>query len=98
MVGTSNSAAEASLRSIAAKWIDQRMLGSHFIRHIDGNVGNNHVNNLQFVDLETALQHVNDWQVDWSMELSDAEELLVMDRVNHSRLLELFAAKVLEIK
>lgn len=97
MVGTSNSASEASLRSIAAKWFDQRMLGSHFIRHIDGNVENNHVNNLQFVNLETALQHVDDWEVDWSMELSDAEELLVMDKANHSRLLSLFAAKVLVI-
>ena len=37
------------------------------------------MNNLQWVSLAAAMEHVDDWKVDWDMNLTKEEIALVMD-------------------
>ena len=59
--------------SIMKKWNDQ---GS-FIRFLDGNPTNVALTNLECVSIEEAMKHVDDWKVDWDMNLTDKEIALV---------------------
>lgn len=49
-----------------------------FVRWIDGNASNNVVTNLAWVTLQDAMEHVDDWKVDWDMHLTKRERALVM--------------------
>lgn len=66
-------AATAATQSILSKWREQ----GEFIRFVDGNARNAAVSNMQFVTLRDAMRHVDDWKVDWDMELTQAECALV---------------------
>jgi hypothetical protein len=44
-----------------------------FVHHKDGNTGYNSLANLQWVGLDVAMRHANDWKVDWVCDLSSAE-------------------------
>jgi hypothetical protein len=61
--------------SILNKWKAQRT----FIRFMDGNIHNLMVSNLQYVGLLDALGHIDDWKVDWDLELTPEEIALVRD-------------------
>jgi hypothetical protein len=63
-------------KSIMDKWNKQGM----FIRHIDGNTLNNSFNNLVCVSLSDALAHIDDWKVDWCMDLTKKELHLVYNK------------------
>jgi hypothetical protein len=58
-----------STGSILAKW---RAQGS-FVRFIDGNIQNCAAANLEWVPLQQALLHFDEWKVDWDMELTSEE-------------------------
>ena len=63
-------------QSIIAKWKrqgDQR----GFIRFLDNNTGNCAVSNLEYVQLNDAMDHVHEWVVDWDIELTKEEIMLV---------------------
>jgi hypothetical protein len=62
--------------SIIHKWENH---GAPFIRHIDGNKGNDAAANLQIVPLPLALEHVDDWAVDWDLFLTKEEIAKVRD-------------------
>ena len=71
---TSNEKIERSLtNSILNKW----NANCGFVRHIDGNTENNSVSNLQWVTLPQAMEHVDDWTVDWTIGLTAEEISLV---------------------
>jgi hypothetical protein len=59
--------------SILNKWKAQRT----FIRFVDGNTKNCAVSNLHYVLLPDALDHIDNWKVDWDMELTEEEIALV---------------------
>ena len=61
------------INSIIMKW---RTQGS-FIRFIDGDKRNCTVSNLCYVSLEDAMNHIDDWVVDWDAELTRNEIRLV---------------------
>jgi len=61
--------------SILSKWREQQT----FVRFLDGDTLNCHVENLQYVPLKAALEHIDDWKVDWDMDLSAEEVALVLD-------------------
>ena len=59
--------------SILSKWRAQ----GFFIRFLDCNTHNCAASNLHFVSLKNAMDHIDDWKVDWDMELSPEEIALV---------------------
>lgn len=61
--------------AILRKW---RAQGT-FLRFLDGNVQNAAVTNMQYVTLGDAMAHVDDWVVDWDMDLTKAERLQVLN-------------------
>ena len=63
--------------SILRKWRKQKS----FIRFLDGDTRNCRVDNLAYVSLEDAMNHIEAWRVDWDMNLSRAEVALVFDDV-----------------
>ena len=50
-----------------------------FIRFMDGNVQNSHVDNLVFVGLEQCMKNISTWTADWDMDLTEEEVALVRD-------------------
>jgi len=66
----------------------------HFVRFIDGDEENCAAANLSYVELSDALQHVQDWSVDWSFYLTEAERAFVVSPANHDGLLAAFDAKL----
>lgn len=48
-----------------------------FIKFVDGNTQNCSIANLERVDLLVALEHIDEWKVDWDSGLSKKEEALV---------------------
>jgi len=50
--------------------IHPKFPGFSFFRFIDGNIQNPHFDNLTLVPFEEALRHVDDWAVDWDLELT----------------------------
>tara|TARA_B110000858_G_C17769145_1_gene458657 strand:+ start:1348 stop:1584 length:237 start_codon:yes stop_codon:yes gene_type:complete len=59
--------------SIIHKWKEQ----GQFIRFIDGDTRNCSVANLEFVSIKDAMSHIDDWKVDWDMNLTKKEIKLV---------------------
>ena len=55
------------------KWREQGC----FVRFIDGDTLNCAIANLEYVSLKEAMQHIDDWKVDWDMNLSASEIELV---------------------
>lgn len=66
-------------RRILIKWRRQIMENGGFLKHINGNVLDNHIPNLCLVRLDDALHNIDDWTVDWSARLSDKQTDLVME-------------------
>lgn len=62
-------------KSIIRKWRHQKT----FIRFLNGDIHDCRVCNLQYVSLRDALNHIHDWAVDWDMDLTEEERLLVLD-------------------
>jgi len=62
-------------KSILYKWNTWQQ-GS-FIRIIDGNPMNVSCTNLMYVSHQAAMEHIDDWKVDWDMNLTDEEIALV---------------------
>ena len=60
--------------SILAKWRKQ----GAFVRFLDGNTLNCAPTNLAWVQLPDAMEHINDWVVDWDLYLTKKERALVM--------------------
>ena len=60
--------------SIIKKWKKQ----GGFIRFFDGNIQNCAVRNLGGVSMKDAMDHVEDWAVDWDVHLTPRERALVM--------------------
>ena len=71
--------------SIMSKWRAQ----GHFIRFIDGNVANCSVRNLCYVSLKDAMEHIDEWKVDWDMNLT-ADEVALVHRPSWRSLLVCF--------
>jgi hypothetical protein len=69
---------EDLVESILDVWKGQ---GS-FILYIDSNKSNCYLENLKWVDLGVALRHVEDWVVDWDMDLTPEQKSFVR---SHSR-------------
>ena len=61
---------------ILAKWKAQ----AQFIRFVDGDTGNCAISNLQRVRLSDAMEHIDEWVVDWDMDLT-AEEIATVRSV-----------------
>jgi hypothetical protein len=61
--------------SILKKWKKQEA----FTRFIDGETANCSIDNLQYVTLKDAMDHIHDWKVDWDAFLTKKEIGLVMD-------------------
>ena len=74
---------------IVDKWAEQ----GAFIHFVDGNVQNCGVDNLNFVDLEWALERAHVAKVDWDMELTDAERAFVLDDEKRPLLLSAYKFK-----
>ena len=62
--------------SILRKWQNQ---GYSFIRFRDANPSNCSVSNLMLVSLQQAMEHIEDWVVDWDMNLTPEEIAVVCD-------------------
>jgi hypothetical protein len=52
-----------------------------FIRFLNGNTHDCSIYNLCYVSLDDAMDHVDDWKVDWDMDLTRREIALVKDPV-----------------
>jgi hypothetical protein len=63
--------------SILSKWKTH----DRFIRFLDGNTNNCSINNLCQVSIEDAMDHIDEWKVDWDMDLTRSEIALVNDPV-----------------
>ena len=59
--------------SILYKWEKQ----GGFTRFMDGNPQNCSLANLSLVDVHTAMRHIDDWKVDWDVNLTSEEIALV---------------------
>jgi hypothetical protein len=73
-------------RSIINKWLSQskrpflgRMIPSGFIRFLNGIKTDCHAANLQFVSLRDAMMYIDEWTVDWDIQLTSKEIDLVKD-------------------
>jgi len=66
----------------------------HFVRFIDGDVDNATASNLCYVELGEAVQHAQDWVVDWSLGLTAAEREVVLDGENLPLLVAAYGAKL----
>ena len=64
---------EAMTNSILNVW---RAQGT-FIRFVDGSTLNFNISNLEYVSLKEAMLHVEDWKVDWDMNLCPAQIAVV---------------------
>ena len=62
-------------RSIIGKWRHQASMG--FIRFLDGTTTNCKADNLLFVSLRDELDHIDEWTVDWDIDLTLKEIYLV---------------------
>lgn len=62
-------------KSILRKWKQQ----GTFIRFINGNKQDCRLSNLQYVSLQDAMEHIHDWVVDWDMNLTHREKMVVLD-------------------
>jgi hypothetical protein len=63
--------------SILSKWQNQ----DRFIRILDGNTNNCSIYNLCQVSLDDAMDHIDEWKVNWDMDLTRREIALVKDPV-----------------
>lgn len=71
---------DEAVRSIVRTWREQmRSQPIGFIRFVDRNPGNCAATNLQVVSLEDALDHANEWKVDWDMDITSSEAAIVRD-------------------
>jgi len=61
--------------SIIKKWQKQ----GTFIRFLDGNSLNCNLNNLKYVSIDDAMDHIDSWKVDWDMDLTKKEIKTVRD-------------------
>ncbi len=59
--------------SIMEKWRKQGC----FVRFIDGNTLNCNVTNLAWTQMKEAMEHFDDWTVDWDLHLTEEEIALV---------------------
>ena len=50
-----------------------------FIRHKNGDTLDNRPENLQFVKLREAFNHMNDWKVDWICYITNEERTFLVD-------------------
>lgn len=64
---------EDVVKTILDVWKQQ---GS-FVLFVDGNATNCGITNLKYVDLAVALRHVDDWKVDWDMDLTPEQRAYV---------------------
>ena len=60
--------------NILRKWRNQ----GGFIRFLNGNKQDCRLSNLQQVSLQEAMEHIEDWVVDWDMDLTNQEKMLVL--------------------
>jgi hypothetical protein len=60
--------------NILKKWLDR---GNYFIRHIDGNIQNNRVDNLMWVSVKDGLENFEEWKFDWGDTLTKTEKRIV---------------------
>ena len=61
--------------SIIRKWRNKGV----FIRFVDGNPNNRSDSNLMLVSLQEAMEHIEDWYVDWDLDLTPEEIAVVCD-------------------
>jgi len=52
-----------------------------FLRHKNGDAADNQANNLEWVSLQAAMDHFDDWVTDWDITLTATERALVADPV-----------------
>lgn len=63
------------ITSINKKWKAQGL----FIRFRNGNTGDCSINNLCQVQIEDAMKHIDDWTVDWDLDLTQDEIAFVKE-------------------
>jgi hypothetical protein len=68
--------------SIVRKWKEQGC----FVQWIDGDRSNNALSNLRWMSLQGALEHIDDWQCDWDIHLTEKEIALVKSEAWRSEL------------
>jgi len=68
-------------RSIINKWLSQFERPSGFIRFLNGIKTDCHGANLEFVSLRDAMMYLEEWTVDWDMQLTSKEIDLVKDPI-----------------
>ena len=64
---------EAMTESIIKKWKKQ----GNFIRFVNGDKGCSNLDNLAYVSLKDALKNIDNWVVDWDINLTEEEIKLV---------------------
>ena len=70
---------EKMIKKIRTKWHNQTQENQgYFIRFIDGNPFNIHINNLEQVHPYDAFKNI-DWKVDWDMDLTKKEKHFVIN-------------------
>tara|TARA_B100001093_G_scaffold501244_1_gene552647 strand:+ start:2594 stop:2842 length:249 start_codon:yes stop_codon:yes gene_type:complete len=75
-------------QKIGRKWASfTQNTNGNFLRHIDGNLNNSNIENLQEVSAIDAMHNINDWVVDWTLPLSPAEIEFV--HTNHQNFIHL---------
>jgi hypothetical protein len=72
--GSKKTQIETPTNAIIRKWNKQ----GGFVHFKDGNKLNCQVNNLEWVSLKDAMDHITDWVVDWDMNLTESERNLVL--------------------
>jgi hypothetical protein len=50
-----------------------------FIRHKNGDTLDNRIENLEYVHIREAFQHINDWKVDWICYITEEERTFIVD-------------------
>jgi hypothetical protein len=59
--------------------LKQNPMHPNYIRHVNGDTLDNRVENLQYVKLRDAFNHINDWKVDWVCDVTDEERAFLVD-------------------
>jgi len=71
------------VKKITHKWsIETKATRGYFIRHIDGDVQNNNVDNLSYIHPKQAFENPN-WVVDWVIPLSAKEINFVKNNLDY---------------
>ena len=59
--------------------LKQNPMYPNYIRHVNGDTLDNRPENLQFVHIRDAFSNINDWKVDWILDVTNEERCILVD-------------------